>query len=342
MKKDFEKCKKCGKGLNDKMSRLRGYGPECWKSVDKIKVRVLPMKNAKGEYGDDYKEGESERICSFASKKYTEEILIFADMTCDEVLENSPDYIFLLYVRKDLVNATWETLLPDGCNPLNLSKATHVPVAKISTWDDKIWRPGGLKGTVDRMTKTDEIVIPLDWCEEGTTEVLIDFKHTKYELEIDSPCPFKFVDRFDDKLYGWAEYSIEEQAGEYAWEYQQMLQGDPRYLSYVQLPNQLPICRDEYPSSADNLLGWYDVLLSEFTGVRDDRAIESFYNKLKPVVKSAMGWVIDDISEILGNNGKEDWGLDWARDIFDDWHSDGLNHGLKNVIQENLFAWADC
>ena len=38
-----EMCKNCGKELKDETSLLRGYGPECWNSVNKHGVLEIPL-----------------------------------------------------------------------------------------------------------------------------------------------------------------------------------------------------------------------------------------------------------------------------------------------------------
>ena len=332
MKKDFEKCKKCGKALNDDMSKLRGYGPECWKSVDKITVRVIGMKNEHGRYGDGYTEGFSERITSLESSQYSDEILVFADFTCREVLATSPDFIFLVYVRKDLVNAEWVTRYPDGCNVLNLVKAEYVPVAKISTWDDEILRPDGLIGKLDSLTKKNEFVVPVEWTEDAMTDVLIDFKHTKYEIEYVDVAASRFVDGFDEHLLHWADYSIDELAEEFAYGWLRQMQGE----DYETLPSELPINRKQFPASADNLIAWYGVVLESFNGK------DSLYasGELPKVMVQVMDSVLDELSCIIGFNGRDEWGVDYAADLFDDWHSENLWYEVKNQLNDHLSTWA--
>jgi len=333
MKKDFEKCKKCGKALNDDMSRLRGYGPECWKSVDKITVRVIGMKNEHGRYGGGYIKGISERITSLESSKYSDEILVFADFTCQEVLASSPDFIFLVYVRKDLVNAEWVTKYPDGCNVLNLVKAEYVPVAYISTWDDEILRPDGLVGNVDSLAKRNEFVVPVEWTEDAMTDVLIDFKHTKYEIEYVDIAASRFIDEFDECLLDWADYSINELAEEFAYGFERQMKGE----DHDTLPDELPTVREEFPASADNMIGWYRVVLDSFNG--KDSLYQS--GELPKVMMLVMDAITEELSMHLGYNGRDEWGVDYAKDLFDDWHTENLWYEVKNQLNDYLSIWAE-
>ncbi|MBT94336.1 MAG: hypothetical protein CMA60_05865 [Euryarchaeota archaeon] len=335
--KDFEKCKKCGRELNDDESRSRGYGPKCWESVEKIKIDVLPMRNSQGKVGDGYEPEITDRICADKAKRCDGEIIIFVDLKAYEVLSHSSDFEMLVFVRKDLVDAKWSVNYPDGCNPLALDEPSHVPISKVKLFDYReeftVSYPAKLMASVDRLTGTKVFLVGADYsgANKRTTKVNIDFANTVFELNFDFPGADEFVDDFDDKLWYWGGDSVNEMIYSNAWEIEETMKGSGKYWEAP--PKLLPIKREEFPASCENLLGWWPVVVDHFWGE------DSQYEEMGPLMKRFLDDLFDTLSGIIAANGHEDWGLDYLKDMFDGWQYEQVQFSVKRKIIEGLNKW---
>jgi hypothetical protein len=334
--KKFEKCKKCGKELKDDESQKRGYGPKCWESVEKITVKVIHMPNEKGLVGDGYEEGSSERICSNMVKKENAEVVLFYGAEIQEYFGNGePDFTMLVYLRKDLIDTDWEISYPDGCNPMKLDHPTHVPVARYS---HSVWEGCGtdyptLKGVVDRLTKTSVMLVGNDYSSVSLEGIEIDFDNTLYDIETDWPDTNRFIEGFETKLWGWGEDSVYEMAYEDAHQLQRWMMGQQYHYEERELPDSLPIERDYWPNSADELICWHKIVTESFQGE------DSMYGSLCPLMKAVMDRVFDDLSSIIAEHQVELWGLDYLKGMFEDWQYELTEYHLKTAILDNIKEW---
>lgn len=334
--KKFEKCKKCGKELKDDESQKRGYGPKCWESVEKITVKVNHMKNEKGLVGDGYKEGVSERICSNEVKKESAEVVVYYGAELGEYFGNGePDYTMLVYLRKDLIHTDWEIEYPDGCNPMKLDRPTHVPVARYS---HSVYGGGSgtdyptLKGVVDRLTKTSVMLVGYDYSIVSLEGIEIDFDNTLYDIKTDWPDDDKYIEGFDAALWRWGEDSVYELAYEDAQELENWMRGERTWQEH-ELPETLPIERDYWPNSADELICWHQIVVDSFQGE------DSMYGSLCPLMKAVMDRVFDCLGSIIAEHQCELWGLDYLKGIFGDWQYEITEHHMKTAILDNIKEW---